>query len=181
MYTFRKVNNQWWFICNCVEKLLEYEEKTYHLLFRRYVNAVRDSKEEEEAAYLLAELLAMDAKSTAFEGLSLCIKESEQAKIACLKEGKEIWLNEDGGWNMGFPSEEVSAAVTQKMLLFPTYFEEDIRVRRFMGDAKGRHFYAYVGNIEVCEYINGEKRIKWDTYEEAYEKALRYCYKEESG
>lgn len=178
MYTFKKVNNQWWFVCKNMDTLLEYESKTYHSLFRKYINAIQ-REEKEDNTYLLAELLAMDKNSTTFQGFSEFIRQSELKKRACVEKGKEIWLNEDGGWNCGFPQEQVLATVTKRMLLFPIYFVEDIRIKKFMGDAKGTHFYAYVGNIEVCEFINGEKKIKWDTYEEAYEKALRYCYKED--
>lgn len=178
MYTFKKVENQWWFVCDSTEKLLEYEEKTYHSLFRKYINGIRQGKTEENIC-LLAELFAMDKESTAFQGLNACITQSELEKIACIESGKTIWLNEDGGWNCGFPQEQVLAEIRKKMLLFPTYFEQDIRITQFMGEAKGTHFYAYIGNIEVCEFINGQKIIKWDTYEEAYERALRYCYREE--
>lgn len=178
MYTFKKVDNQWWFVCDSVDKLLEYEDKTYHSLFRKYINAIRQGKVEENV-YLLAELLAMDENSTTFQGLNEYIQQSELEKIACIESGKAIWLNEDGGWNCGLPQEQVLAEMRKKMLLFPTYFEQDIRIKRFMGEAKGTHFYAYIGNVEVCEFINGQKIIKWDTYEEAYERALRYCYRED--
>lgn len=177
MYTFKKVKNQWWFICDSVDKLLEYEEKTYHSLFRKYINAIR--KEEKEHIYLLAELMAMNRNTTIFDGFISSLEQATRKKSACIECGEVIWLNEDGGWNCGFPQEQVIAQVSERKLLFPMYFEEDIRISRFMGAAKGTHFYAYVGKIEVCEFVNGEKKIKWNTYEEAYERALRYCYRED--
>ena len=178
MYTFKKVANQWWFLCDNMEQLLEYQDKTYHLLFQKYINAIKNAKKEDEI-YLLAKLVASSNNTSIFQGLNAFIEQSLVEKMECIHQGKSIWLNEDGGWNLGFPKEQVIASVTKQQLVFPIYFKEDIRIKKFMGQAKGTHFYAYIGKIEVCEFINGEKQIKWNTYEEAYERALRYCYSEE--
>lgn len=153
---------------------MEYEDKTYHLLFQKYINAIQ-SDNKEDNTYLLAKLFAMVKNCSTFDGFNALIEQARMQKMECINQGKVIWLNEDGGWNLGFPKEQVIASVTKKELVFPIYFKEDIRIRKFMGQAKGTHFYAYIGKMEVCEFINGEKQIKWNTYEEAYERALRYC------
>ena len=154
--------------------MLEYEDKTYHLLFQKYINAIQSDNKEDEI-YLLAKFFAMTNDCSIFDGFNAVIKQSQMQKMEYIHQGKVIWMNEDGGWNLGFPKEQVIASVTKQQLVFPIYFKEDIRIRKFMGQAKGTHFYAYIGKIEVCEFINGEKQIKWNTYEEAYERALRYC------
>ena len=66
------------------------------------------------------------------------------------------------------------ATVYRDKLVFPNYTKKDIRISKW-GDG-GAHYYAKVGEIEVKEKDSkGEVVMKWNSYEEAYQKALEYC------
>ena len=69
--------------------------------------------------------------------------------------------------------ENVEATVYMNNLIYPNYKINDIVVKKWTPDSK--HYYARIGNIEVSEGEGNNKIIKWDTYDEAYAVALRYC------
>ena len=48
--------------------------------------------------------------------------------------------------------------------------ESDIRIKQFQG---GEHYYAYVGDMQVRDGEN----FKWNSYKEAYDKALEVIEK----
>lgn len=61
--------------------------------------------------------------------------------------------------------------VRRKELVWPTFNVNDIRIKSFQG---GQHFYAYVDDVQVREGSGNDTKLKWDTYEEAYQAALSY-------
>lgn len=73
-------------------------------------------------------------------------------------ENGETFVNSVGGKTFSL---EYDQFVWRKDLVFPNYTISDIRIKRF---EKGVHYYAYVGDTQLR---NGDK-IKWNTYEEAY-------------
>ena len=94
-------------------------------------------------------------------------------QIEILSCGNEIWFNRFGGWNIGLG--KADATIYMKNLIFPDCRKEDIRISKFSENEGGKHYYAKIGTIEVCDYIDGEKINKWNTRDEAYSRALKYC------
>ena len=108
-----------------------------------------------------------DNKSIVDAGLGLqgeCIK----AQIDALQLGP-IYINAYGGWHLGG---EYSDWLHRDKPIFPDFGKEQIRVKKFDG---GSHYYAYIGDLQIRD---GEV-LKWNTYSEAYNQALKYVKGEE--
>ena len=171
MYKFCKANGVWWLICKDLQTLFEFKEKTS----RNYALALLYGNEENQwhQYYDAAKLHAKQTQSSLFEGMADLQARALSVQMNCLLKGEEVWFNENGGWNNGIS--DVAATTYTNQLIFPNCQKKDIRITKFAEGDGGRHYYARIGTIEVCEYINGYKIMKWDTYEEAYQKALIYC------
>lgn len=72
-----------------------------------------------------------------------------------------LFLNQVGGCTIPFPYENFCF---REQLVWPDFTERDIHVKQFPG---GRHWYAYLGEIEIK--YNGIKRF--GTQKEAYDAA----------
>ena len=77
------------------------------------------------------------------------------------------YVNRNMGVNGNMSGFKTIGFVRKKELVFPSYYDTDIRIKRF---PDGEHYYAYIGDAQVRD---GDI-VKWDTYDEAYEQALRY-------
>lgn len=171
MYKFCKANGGWWFVCKDLEQLFELHDKTDS----RYGLAIIDDCEglsRYKKLHNLAIIRAESENTSVLESMVNIATEVKSNQIDSILKGNEVWINANGGWNNGLKPE---ATTYMNKLIFPNCKKEDIKISKFGEYAGGKHYYAKIGSIEVCEYINGEKIIKWNTREEAYQKALAYC------
>lgn len=172
MYKFCKANGGWWFVCKDLENLFEYKDKTD----TRYgIALIKGEKEGNKYSkmYQAALKTAERTGCSIAEGMADLSSRTLECQMKYLLERCEIWINEMGGWNTGL--KEVEATTYMKNLIFPHCTKDDIRISKFGEMEGGKHYYAHIGEIEVFEYVDGEKIIKWDTYDEAYKHALAYC------
>lgn len=87
-----------------------------------------------------------------------------EAQLKTLLKQGFIFVNSMGGWcpTLACP---VRQSVEKDSFVFPDFKSTDIRISKFPG---GQHYYAHIGTMQVRD---GDK-LKWNTYKEAYEKAL---------
>lgn len=71
-----------------------------------------------------------------------------------------------GGYHGDF-DQSFDKFVRRKQLVFPDFKKNEIRVEQF---PNGKHYYAYIDDTQVRD---GDI-LKWNTYKEAYDKALEY-------
>lgn len=100
---------------------------------------------------------------TFFDGIRHFNIEWGYAILERLKKDKAVYFNAQGGM---ISNPEVSAFFHNSSLVFPDWSERDIRVKQFEG---GKHYYAYIGTIQVRD---GDT-LKWDTSQQAWEAAKR--------
>jgi len=159
-------NGYWWFCVSTLEQLNEYEDKTDFKYGQALVNG-----DEKNKYYQLAELFARKRNTSLLEGMVEVKNSAYTAKANEILNGKEIWINENGGFNLGLP---VDKTIFLNSLRFPDYTKDDIKITQW-GKGEGFHYYARIGTVEVR---NGDV-IKWDTFQEAYDEALKYISKGE--
>ena len=181
MYEFAKVNGGWWYVCDTLTGLLDYYDKTWNRPGERYFRAVREKSGRigEEGMRVLAELLSEKSGKTLAEAYAYVSSTVFASQLVALLSGQTLYINEYGGYNFGFRESAIEAVVHEKDLIYPHYTVGDIRISRFAEAESGRHFYAHVGELEVSAGTGQNKIIKWGSYEEAYENALRYCLSRE--
>ena len=175
-FKFCKANGCWWLVIDNIEQLLEYKNKTGSKYGHAIVKGINGEENPYQQLYDAAEVYARNRNVSVVQGMSMLADSMTDKQVDAISAGHILWFNEKGGYNYGL-DRYVPATVYRDKLLFPNYTKKDIRVSRWGG---GQHYYAKVGEIEVKEYIDGEIIMKWNTYEEAYEKALMYCLDEVS-
>lgn len=90
--------------------------------------------------------------------------ESSYIQLDLLDKGFNLYFNRAGGWQYG--KNEFTQWVDKDELVFPVFKKNEIKIKQFID---GTHFYAYIDNMQVRD---GDT-LKWNTYEEAYNKALQ--------
>ena len=95
-----------------------------------------------------------------------CLQAGSMLKI--LASGKTLLVNRKGGFRVRREGEKPKGSVWRTKLDFPRYLSNEIRVKRF---DDGRHYYAYIGDMQVKD---GDV-VKWNTYDEAYSHAEKFA------
>lgn len=190
-YLFVFANGGWWLKIDSVDKLIDYHKQTssrfsgaWDLFSRLYeeagdVNKIMDvvasyppKKRFElmltrdfkyiQAAIMEAE--SMGGTANIFDGFRALNMEIGAKELRDIREHGACYINAVGGSTFGL---EYTQFHRRKNLVFPDYHREDIRVKSFKG---GEHFYAYIGDMQVRD---GDT-LKWNSYEEAYNRALQF-------
>ena len=185
----------WWLKIDSMKKLMDYFEHTLPGKYEGAINLYRKillekSKDETVLEHIMGKPLAerielmngndyqlmyaaillaeKQEHMTLLDGFRLLNFELGEVTIRDLKENGAVYFNSKGGRTYEVATKQFCR---RKNLIFPQYVESDIRISRFTG---GKHYYAYVGDMQIRE---GEK-MKWDSYEEAYQKACEIIRKE---
>ena len=165
-WKFIKDNNCWYIEISDIEQLNEYRKATDY----RFEKALCDTSENalETNKYLqLARIYAQKSGNSLADGMIELSEKMYKTQVDNLLNYGVLYLNESGGYNtIVNPIKHLY----KDKLVFPNYTKEDIRIPQWGQEAKGNHYYAYIGKIQVMD----RDVIKWDTYKEAYEQALKY-------
>lgn len=173
MYKFCKSNSGWWRVCSSLNELLEWHEQTCNRYGRALLEDVYGTGDKYENIRKLAYIYGKSLKTSFIEGLSVLSATCLEGQMKALAEGEEIWINPNGGWNCGL---HAVATVHMKKNVFPDFKKSDIRILKYGPYEQGKHFYAYIGDIQIYSFDRkGNKIVKWNTKDAAYEAALRYC------
>lgn len=178
-YLFVYDGRSWWLKLTTTEQLIDYHKQTSNryegavrlcLKFRQEGKELYDVLEElplperitlmqdKDFKYLqCAVIKAQQVEGTIFDGFRCLNMEAGQNELEVIKEHGAVFLNPAGGHTWGV---ETVQFCRRKSLIFPHFRQEDIRLAQFPG---GRHWYAYVGDVQVR---NGGRQ-KWNTREEA--------------
>lgn len=169
-YLFVFKNGGWWLKITSVEQLIKYHEQTDNRFAEAFANLI-NSKEftkGTEHAKDLAYAIGLFGSNRHLSPIDATVQFKQrivQTQLDCLLEYGVLYINQRGGYHFGKPDKkDYSQFVWRKELVFPSYNENDIRIKKFQG---GEHWYAYVGDTQVRD---GDT-LKWDKYEDAYEKA----------
>ena len=171
-WKFCFANHCWWVVIDSMDQFIEYKEKTSSKYGHALVKGSCGDDNKYQQIYDAAYHIAQNQRASVFEGMVSLADRMFANQQAAIREGHTLWFNELGGYNYGLDSQRQNTIYREK-LVFPHYTKKDIRVSKW-GDG-GTHYYAKVGEIEVKEKVNGETIMKWNTYDEAYAKALEYC------
>jgi len=179
-YTFlyEDENQGWWLKISTIEELGNYYMKTNQRWGDCLAEYMHHAKEYEEdgnymrfsqllqAIVMLGERRRLNIFDAITQFKLMCF--SQQCEI--LRQSEYLVFNQVGGYHRGPVNH--SQFVTRKTFTWPDFKEHDIRVTQFPG---GAHYYVRIGDMELHEHGN----IKWNSYDEAYQVALRYIAKED--
>ena len=188
LFVWDERNGGWWLKLDSVDKLIDYHKKTgnryagaFDLFMRLYnkagsVNRVMDVVMEmpigerielmtsRDFKYMQAAILQAQKVDQAniFDGFRFLNMEIGMKELGDIREYGACFINPVGGSTFGI---EYKQFVRRKELVFPDFKREDIRIKQFKD---GTHWYAYIGDMQVRD---GDT-LKWNTREEAYNRAL---------
>ena len=169
-YTFIFKNNGWWLKISTLEQYMNYREltdsKKYGDIFKDLINVSNGYHEQNAAstAILFKNQQYRGSKSL-IELVSDFATEVTKTQLDLLLSGYYLLFNECGGYH--FDTDTTYKWINKKELIFPQFTTNDIKIEKF---PNGQHYYAYVGLHQVRD---GDI-LKWNTYKEAYEQALKY-------
>lgn len=165
------VNQGWWLKISNISQLEDYISRIGSPKIVRGIFNAREYYDNKAHADTLAQAIICkathDNKSVVDAGLDLQ-GAMIRSQIDALTIGP-IYINAYGGWHSGG---EYSDWLHRDKPIFPDFGKEQIRVKKFEG---GSHYYAYIGDLQIRD---GEI-LKWNTYSEAYNQALKYVTGEE--
>lgn len=170
-WKFCFANGCWWVVIDNMEQFLEYKNRTSSKFGHAVVNGACKDENKYHRLYETAHLIAENRHISVVEGMVSLADTMFAKQHAAIREGHTLWFNELGGYNYGLDNQRKNT-IYRENLVFPHYTLKDIRISQW-GDKNG-HYYAKVGEVEVKEKVNGETIMKWDTYDEAYSRALEY-------
>lgn len=171
-WKFCFANGCWWVVIDSIEQFMEYKERTSSKFGRAVVKGSCGDENPYKQLYDAAYHIAQNNRMSVVEGMVSLADRMFAKQHEAIRQGYTLWFNDRGGYNYGLDEQKKNTIYREK-LVFPNYKRKDIRISQW--DDKNGHYYAKVGEIEVKEKVNGETVIKWDTYDEAYTKALEYC------
>ena len=181
-------NQGWWLKITTLDELILYMQETnptrFGKVFENYwygkeYNDVRpgsksDTHEPHPEVSTLTQAVVMyaqDNEDTIFDAISGFEREVAMCRLRYLQEFGGFYINRVGGHTFMWEKDVEYGFVRRKELVWPIFNVNDIRVKSFQG---GQHFYAYVDDVQVREGSGNDTKLKWDTYEEAYQAALSY-------
>ena len=169
-YRFVYKNGGWWLMIRTIDELVDYNEKTS--ISNPIINGLKslitkgfDKVDHYNAAEYLIRLHAESNNTGICQATEDLLCQKTNAQIKCLVKGNNIYINRNGGWNYG--KNDFSQWFDSDKMIFPDFTKNDIKIEQFHN---GEHYYAYINSMQVRD---GDI-LKWNTYEEAYNKALEY-------
>lgn len=182
MYKFVKVKNlqtnesyeRWYLYCDSVECLLEHFEKYIkHEISKGFSDGFNHARTGDHYKTSWASLI--DLMSTInnkpFLEQSLTLEnEMFESRMKMIQSDGGCLLT-DGLTVMPISGFKIIDECDMHKMIWPTYSESDIRVITWPG---GIHFYAKIGNMDV---VDSESNQKWNSWDEAYEKAKEFLNK----
>jgi hypothetical protein len=162
----------WWLKINTPEQLFDYYENTegkWTQTFSRLINSKEFGTGTEHADNLSFAIgtYGINRNYNPIQATIGFRYEMMRNQLKYLLESGEIYINKNGGYHCKSKEKEYSQFIRRTEFVFPDFKENEIKVERFPG---GNHFYAYIGDMQVRD---GDT-LKWDTYEEALNKAKEY-------
>lgn len=181
IFIYDEESRGWWLKIDSAEKLADYHEKTgtdrygealsmylheghpYEIL-KKLSPAERIEKMQDInfKRLMCAIMQAEKGNCTIIDGFRRLNLEIGIGQMRALEKYGVIYINRAGGYTFDLDYRQFCR---RKEPVFPDFKESDIRIRRFDG---GKHFYAYIGDMQVR---NGNT-LKWDSFHEAYQRAV---------
>jgi hypothetical protein len=180
-YLFVFAKGGWWLKLDSIEKLIDYHQKTgtgkFENALLMYLNEGRpeeilenlslegriEKMNNRDFKYLQGAVMQAEKNhGSIIDGFRWLNMEIGMNQMENIRQYGAVYINPVGGHTYLL---EYTQFCRRKELVFPDYSQKDIRVKQFNG---GTHYYVHIGDLEVRD---GDV-IKWNSYEEAYGKAL---------
>ena len=171
-FTFVYKDGVWWLIIRTIDELVDYNEKTSTSTSNQIINGLKslivkgfDKVDHYNAAEYLIRLHVKSNNTGICQATEDLLCKKTNAQIKCLLKENNVYINRLGGWNYG--KNDFSQWFDSDKMIFTDFTKNDIKIEQFYN---GEHYYAYINSMQVRD---GDT-LKWNTYEEAYNKALEY-------
>lgn len=158
------INQGWWLKLSNINEVAEYFETKFTDIMKDGFHSLYTSKEfghGMEHANNVAWLLGLMSQNLGIPATDVTKRISEitlSNMLDAILDHKLVFVNRSGGYYIGG---EYSDWLHKSTCEFPKFEKKQISVTKFPG---GTHYYVHIDGIEIRD---GNK-IKWNTYEEAY-------------
>lgn len=181
LFVYNESSKAWWLKIDSIDKLVDYHERTsdgrYDRALEMYLHEghhyeileklslaerIKKMKDKDFKRLQAAIMQAERGDKNILDGFRCLNLEIGMGQMRKLKQYGAIYINPVGGYNFQL---QYTQYCRRKNLIFPNFEESDIRIRQF---ECGKHYYAYIGDVQVRD----GNQLKWNTRDEAYKKAL---------
>lgn len=187
-WKFVSNGNGWWLRIEDAEQLTEYVEKIntrFGDSMMNVMSACNSGKYQHYTSQLdsYLEILYRTSGDSLVNTTQKLMFNLAKTYFDLMSEAGYVYINKHGGCN-NFPIDN-AVVVNRNECVFPDYNEKNIRIRtwkqedQLRGEFKSNykyHYYAYLGDMQITD---GQK-MKWDTYDEAYNFALKFVAEAEA-
>lgn len=169
-YTFVFIEGCWYLKISTLEELMDYVKMTdshWEKVLSNLVNSKEFVQGGERHAGPVESSIGLYGSNnglSAIEAVDSFRQQVIREQVNEINNGNIIVVNKNGGYFMLDKDKQgvYSQWCKRDRIEFPEFKRKDIRIKKF---PLGNHWYAYVGDIQIKD---GDK-IKWNSYEEAYE------------
>lgn len=195
MYKFCRVDlfgktSKWVLVIDTFEKLKEWNEKYHNQYLRKGVDDIKTRAEtwekQKQGKYpnhrlqghwtsevgFLSEVAGGNEKELdLIEGFNTVVNDLIDSKFQAFKNEGSIYVYETCQWFTRPENCAIVEEIDKDEMVYPKYTKDDIKVTKWEG---GRHYYATISSVDVVDEFGDRK---WNTYETAYNKALKMLEK----
>lgn len=109
---------------------------------------------------------------TWFEAADKLEKKTIEDRIKFFKKGNSLYLQNNLTYMSFKDDQEITDEKFSKELIYPIEAQYHFDDVRYIQWPDGKHWYAKVGNLDICDK---EGNYKWNTKEEAMNAAKKFC------
>jgi len=167
------VYKEWFFMAKDFLDIFHIHEKIYPTLLEEAVHdIVEDRKMKRHFRTHLGNAVSTLAKlnetSPLVTELPNLVSKIRNGQYKILADYGHVLIRESGSYMALTSNYEITEEVVKETLSFPERSLTDIRIIQW---PNGTHYYAKIGNEDV---VDEDGNQKWNTHDEAYEKAIEY-------
>lgn len=174
-YTFIFMDGGWWLKIRTVEELASYimaADSRWENALDNLLNSKEFTRRGTKHADTLATAIGFYGINRGLNGIDATTSLREQLvnnQLDEIRNGRTLLVNKNGGY-FALKDEKYSQWCRKKELSFPDFDKKDLKIERF---PMGKHWYAYLGNMQIRD----NDKSKFNSYEEAYEYAQQFIKK----
>lgn len=178
-YTFIFMNGGWWLKISTIKELTDYliaTDSRWEQALNNLLNSKEFTKHGMEHAGAIATAIGFYGTNRNLNGVDATLLLREQLvddQLNEIRNGNTVVINRNGGYfilrdkDLSGDTKKYSQWCKKKELIFPDFKKNELKIERF---PMGTHWYAYLGDMQIRD----NDRLKWDSYEEAYEYAQQF-------
>lgn len=157
----------WMLECDNIMTLIEHSEKYNGYLVQGFESLISSDYDKPTRHGEAIRCVAQSEGTSILVGAMSLENKIFQSKLKAINTFGKIYLRENGSYTTEGKTFTIIGVVEKDDIKYPNYTNKDIKVSQWKN---GTHYYAKIGNMDVIDEYGNHK---WDSYDEAFNMALK--------